>query len=102
MTYGAHACHVQGTRKSTVYRWDFNDSTPAVEVTGFDLAQTQVHTFARPGVFYVKVLKTNEAGTFEATVAVSVLGKCAISLFKTCNDLLYHMMTLQILLLGFL
>lgn len=66
---------MQGSKVSTVYRWSFNDSTPDVDYTGLESAQSQQHTFNTPGVYIVSVHATNQGGSSETVVPISVFGE---------------------------
>ena len=79
--------YVQGDKRTTSYRWDFNDSSDPVVLQGFDTGHIQTHSFARPGVYNVTLLATNNGGSAERSVTVTVFGVCVCVCVCVCVHL---------------
>ena len=60
---------------STWYLWDFNDTTPTVNVTGYATGSIQTHNFTRPGEYTVSVLAGNNGGASMTITHVTVYGE---------------------------
>lgn len=65
----------QGGRLSTQYLWNFNDTSVAVNVTGYEAGHEQIHTFTAPGIYNVTIVASSNEGSSFLTLPVSVLGR---------------------------
>ena len=66
---------MQGAKLSTVYTWNFNDSTGTLNFTGFESASLLNHTFTKPGIYNINLTASNAAGSSDTMMSLQVYGK---------------------------
>ena len=66
----------QGSKKSTVYKWDFGEADSEPEnMTGFVKASSRTKTFTRRGLHTVTVTASNSAGAAKTSLSFMVEGQ---------------------------
>lgn len=70
----------------SVYWWDFNDTTPTQNVTGYEAGRQQVHSFVSAGVYNVTVRAFSSEGSSSRTLPISVFGTVhVLTCIASCN-----------------
>ncbi|KAI6649067.1 VPS10 domain-containing receptor SorCS1-like [Oopsacas minuta] len=62
-----------GSKKSTVYRWDYGDNSTQQMIEGFTLSETVTHTYTRAGKYTINLSASNSAGVNNVSIDIVVL-----------------------------